>query len=128
MISVGVLITVYLVCAQVSQCLWESSISSNVCAWAPWDSLQLDDMGVSEQLKVLNLALYAALHVAADELLARNDLEGNLLAGAAMHSELDLAEAAFAERLDNVVCTDALLGAHLVAEGCVSHDGVDIRM
>ena len=85
-------------------------------------------MGMPEQLKVLNLALYAALHVAADELLAGNDLEGDLLAGTAMDSQLDLAEAAFAERLDNVVGTDALLGAHLVAEGCVGHDGVDIRM
>lgn len=79
-------------------------------------------------MKILDLALYAALHVATDELLAGNDLESNLLAGAAMDSQLDLAEAALAERLDNVVGTDALLGAHLVAKGCVGHDGVDIRM
>lgn len=84
---------------------------------------------MAEQLKILNLALDTALHVAADKFLARDDLEGNLLAGAAVDSQLDLAEGALAERLDNVVGADALLGAHLVAHGQLGvgvawqHDG-----
>ena len=99
-------------------------------------------MRVAEQLEVLYLALDAALHIAADEVLARDDLQGDLLAGAAVHGQLDLAEAALAERLDDVVGADALLGARLLAErgavgisgamvgvgrgrgrGCRGHDG-----
>jgi hypothetical protein len=68
---------------------------------------------MAQQLEVFDLALDAALHVAADEVLARDDLEGDLLAGAAMHGQLDLAEAALAERLHDAVGADALLGAGL---------------
>ena len=87
-------------------------------------------MRMAKQLEVFNLALNPALHVATDEFLPRNNLESDLLAGAAMHGQLDLAEAALAEGLDDVVCADALLCAYLVADrglgpvvGGHAHDG-----
>ena len=85
------------------------------------ENLQLDDMRMPQQLEILYLALDTTLHVAADQLLPGDDLERDLLASAPMHGELDFAEAAFAQGLYDVVCSDTLLGASLLPKrrpGC----------
>ena len=79
------------------------------------DGVQLDDVGMAQELEVLDLALDAADHVAADELFARDDLEGDLLAGAAVHGQLDLAEGALAQSADDVVLAHALLEPGFIA-------------
>lgn len=72
-------------------------------------NVQFNNVRMSQQLEVLNLTLDTTSHVAADQLLASNDLEGDLLSGAIVDGELDLAERAFAQGADNLVGADALL-------------------
>lgn len=67
-----------------------------------------------QQLQVLNLAFDSSSHVAADELFSGDNLESNLLAGAAVYGKLDLAKGALAEGLDDVVLADALVRLDLV--------------
>lgn len=64
---------------------------------------------MSEQLKVFNLSLDSAGHVTTNELLASDDLEGDLLAGAVMDRQLNLSKGPLAERADDLVGADALL-------------------
>lgn len=66
-------------------------------------------MRVPQQLKILNLALDSAGHVPADELLPGDDLEGDLLAGAIVDGQANLAEGSLAQRADDFVGADALL-------------------
>lgn len=73
-------------------------------------NVQLDNMRMPEELQILNLSLDPPRHVAADELLARDDFQGHLLVGDAVHGQLDLPEGALAERLDDLVSAYALLG------------------
>lgn len=72
--------------------------------------LQLDDMGMSQQLQVLDLPLDPARHVSGDEFLPRNNLQRHLLVRDAVHRQLDFPKAALAERADDMVGADALLG------------------
>ena len=97
MISVEVLMTVYLVLGvgEVSACDWKLPIDLDRLLNNKGHS-QLDDMWVAEQLQVLDLALDAAGHVAADKLLPRDDLEGDLLASAPVDSQLDLSKGTLA--------------------------------
>lgn len=111
MISDGVLITVYLVKGRK-----EARISKTVYRQRHDEYTQFYDMWMTKQLKIFNLALDPSLHVATDEFLACNDLESDLLAGAAMHGQLDLSEAPFSESFDNIVCADTLLGAHFISK------------
>lgn len=106
MISCGVLITVYLDNAR-RGCLANVYTPIQDIQGA---NLQLDDVRVSEELQVLDFPLDPAGHVPADELLPRNDLQGNLLVRHAVHGQLDLAKGALAEGLDDVVGADTLLG------------------
>lgn len=71
---------------------------------------------MSEQLQIFNLTLDTASHVPADKLLPGNDLEGNLLASAAMDSQLHFAKRALAQGLDDVVLADALIRLDLVGQ------------
>lgn len=79
--------------------------------------LQLDDMRVSKQLQVLNLALDSACHVAANELLPGYDLQGHLLASTSVDGQLDLSEGALAQSLDDIVLADAVIALDLVGHG-----------
>lgn len=88
MISADVLITVYLRIKQSVQLL--ESITAR--GSGPSGCLQLDDVWMSEQLQILDLALDTASHVPADELLPGNDLESNLLTSAPMHGQLHFAK------------------------------------
>ena len=65
--------------------------------------IQLDDVRMAQQLQVLDLPLNASLHVARLQVLAGDDLEGDLLAGSLVNGQLHLAEAAFAQSLDDLV-------------------------
>lgn len=82
-------------------------------------SVQLDDMGVAEELEIFNLSFDSSSHVAADELLAGDDLEGDLLAGAVVNSKLDFAKGAFAEGAKDLVGADALLRLDLFLHRCL---------
>lgn len=73
-------------------------------------------MRVAEELEIFDLSLHSASHVPADELLAGDDLEGNLLVCAAVNGELHLAEGALAEGPEDVVLADALFGTHLIGK------------
>lgn len=75
---------------------------------------QFDNVRVTQKLQVFNLALDAADHVAANELLPGNDLEGHLLAGADVSSQSDLTKRAFPQRPNNLVRAYALLGLCLL--------------
>lgn len=70
--------------------------------------VQLDDVRVSEQLQVLNLPLHPARHISTDQLLPRNNLQGDLLIGDPVDSQLDFAKGALAQRPDDLVGADAL--------------------
>jgi hypothetical protein len=48
---------------------------------------QLDDVRMTEQLEVLDLPLYASSHVHVKNLLAVDDLHGDLVAGDRMDSD-----------------------------------------
>lgn len=111
MISVGVLMTVYLDTQAVSRGHCTQGTLSGLV-----HHLQFDDMGVPEQLQILDLALYSAGHVAADQLLAGDDLEGDLLAGAPVDGQLDLAEGALSQGLDDVVLANALVCLDLIGQ------------
>ncbi len=71
-------------------------------------------MRVTQKLQVFNLALDAADHVAADELLPGDNLEGDLLAGADVSSQSDLTKRAFPQGPNNLVRAYALLGLCLL--------------
>jgi len=60
-----------------------------------YNRVELDDVGMAQQLQVLNLAFYTAGHVARDKLLTRDDLEGDLLAADFVYGQLHFAEGAF---------------------------------
>lgn len=72
------------------------------------NDVQLDDVGMAQQLQILNLTLDPACHVSGDEPLAIDDLEGNLLAADLVGGQLDLAEGALAEGADNGILAEAL--------------------
>jgi hypothetical protein len=83
---------------------------------------------VPQQLQVLNLALDAAGHVAADELLPGDDLEGDLLAGAVVDGQPHLAKGALAQGPDDGVGANPLLRLGLVLRLVGSrHGGGRIR-
>src|SRR6266542_6340054 len=65
-------------------------------------------MRMSKKLEVLNFPLYPASHVAADELLPRNDLDRHLLVRNTMCSQLDLTKRSFSKCSYDMVGTDAL--------------------
>lgn len=109
MISFGVLITVYLRTRGLARGFGDKS-SLLAC------DIQLDNMRVSQELQIFDLALDATSHVSADELLSGDDLERDLLAGAIMNSQLDLSEGALAECLDDLVGADTLLRLNLVPQ------------
>lgn len=88
MISADVLITVYLRVEQSVQVLERITARRS----GPSGYLQLDDVWMSEQLQILDLALDPASHIPADELLPGNDLESNLLASAPMDGQLHFAK------------------------------------
>lgn len=79
-------------------------------------SIQLDDMGMPQQLKILDFSLDTTGHITTDELLTRDDLEGDLLTGADVNSQLDLAKGTFAEGLDDLVGADTLLCFDFLAD------------
>ncbi len=64
---------------------------------------QLDDMWVAQQLQILNLALDATSHVTSHQSLAVDDLQSDLLATDLVGGQLDLAERALTQGLDNGV-------------------------
>lgn len=63
-------------------------------------------MGVSQKLQELNFALHTASHVAADELLARDDLESHLLACGLVNGQLHFAKGALAQGADDGVLVE----------------------
>lgn len=65
-------------------------------------------MRMPQELQVFNLTLDPTRHVATDELLARNNLEGHLLIGDAVYGQLHLAEGALTESTQDLVLADAL--------------------
>lgn len=81
--------------------------------------VQLDDVGVPEQLQVLDLALNAAGHVSGDEALAIDDFQRHLLAADLVRGQLDLAEGALAEGAYNGVLAEALVCLCVLALGLV---------
>lgn len=78
----------------------------NLCRCSD-DGEELDDVRMSQELQILDLPLDSAGHVASDEFAAGDDLEGDLLAGGLVDGELDLAEAALAERLEELILAQA---------------------
>jgi len=62
-----------------------------------------------QQLKILNFSFDPTGHVPADKLLPGDDLERDLLPGAVVDGQLYLAKGALAQRLEDLVGTDALL-------------------
>lgn len=80
-------------------------------------------MWVSQKLQIFNFSLDSPSHITADELLARNNLESDLLASAPMDGQLDLAKRAFTQRLDNIVLADSLVSLDLLGRGAGSPHG-----
>ena len=85
---------------------WGSAVSK--------EYVQFDNVRMSQELKILNLTLDTAGHVAADEFLPRNDLQGNLLASPVMNGQLNLAKRPLPQRLDDLVGANALLRLNLL--------------
>lgn len=69
---------------------------------------QFDNVGMSQQLQVLDLALDAADHVPRQELPARDGLQGDLAAAGLVNGQPDLPEGAFTEVLDDLILVEAL--------------------
>jgi hypothetical protein len=65
-------------------------------------------VGVSQQLQVLDLALYAAGHVARHQPLPIDNLQGHLLPADLVRRQLDFAKGPLAQRLHNRVLPQAL--------------------
>jgi len=70
--------------------------------------IQLDDMRMSQQLQIFDFPLHPPRHISRDELLPRDNLQGNLLVRNPVHGELDLAEAALAQCSEDMVGADTL--------------------
>ena len=97
MISFGVVMTVYLVAV------------SAVRGLDPGEHLQLDDMRVPQQLKILDLPFYSSSHILGNKLLARYDFQSYLLPTDTMYSQLDLSKRPFSQRLLDAVLPNPLL-------------------
>lgn len=60
-------------------------------------------MWVPEQLQISNLSLYPPRHITIRQVLARNDLQRNMLAGHFVNRKFDLAKGTFADSFDNSI-------------------------
>ena len=100
MISVGVVMTVYLQRVSTQHVEGEQRQKTDV---------QLDDVRVSQQLQILDLALDPARHVSRHQPLAVDDFERDLLAADLVRGQLDLAKGALAEGADYRVLAQALV-------------------
>ncbi|PLN78809.1 hypothetical protein BDW42DRAFT_174170 [Aspergillus taichungensis] len=72
------------------------------------DGVEFDDVGMAQQLQVLDLAFDAAHHVAGKELAPGDDLEGDLPATGLVNRQLHLAKGAFAQNPDGLILIQPL--------------------
>jgi hypothetical protein len=81
---------------------------SNMKQYTWVGNVQLDDVGVSQQLQILDLAFDSAGHISGNQSLAVDDLEGDLLAADLMCSQFDFTKGALAQSLGNGILSQSL--------------------
>ena len=81
--------------------------------WAGYS--QFDNMGMPQQLEILNFPFDSSSHIAGNQLLAVDDLQSHLLTGNLVYCKFDLAKRALSQGFHNIILPESLVGSRVCA-------------